>query len=213
MVDVAGRRSYDEGMTWDWLNIIGTVAFATSGAIVAMEEAYDLLGVVFLGLATSFGGGVLRNVLLGQPVAALWTQEVLLAVAVLATLAVFALPRSLLARWRPLEVFFDAVGLAAFSIQAATTAKSLGFPLIAVLVAAFLTGAGGGIIRDVLAHRKPMVFQPGALYGIWAIAAGAAIYLGWPAQGWAVAALGLLVVVLRLVSFYGHWSLPYRLLR
>ena len=197
-------------MTWDWLNIVGTLAFAASGALVAIEEEYDLLGVVFLGLATSFGGGVLRNVLLGQPVATLWSQELLLSVAVLATLAVFVLPRPWPARWQPLEVTFDAIGLAAFSIQAAIAATHMGFPLIAVLVAAFLTGTGGGIIRDLLARRKPMVFQPGVMYGVWAIGAGGAIYLGWPTQGWPLAVLGLLVVALRLLSFHGRWSLPYR---
>jgi len=197
-------------MDWDWLNLIGVVAFATSGAIVAMEEEYDLLGVVFLGLATSFGGGVLRNVLLGQPVTALWTQELLLGVAVVATLAVFVLPWRWLSRWQPLEMLFDAIGLAAFSIQAAITATTLGFPLLAVLAASFFTGTGGGIVRDLLAQRKPIVFQPGIMYGIWAMAAGLAIYLGWPQHGGALTALGVLIVALRLVSFHRRWSLPYR---
>lgn len=197
-------------MSWDWLNIVGVIAFATSGAIVAMDEGYDLLGVVFLGLATAFGGGVLRNVLLGQPVATLWEQESLLVVAALATLAVFLLPRALLKRWLSLEVIFDAIGLAAFSIQAALIATQLGFPLIAVLIAALLTGCGGGILRDLLAHRKPLVFQPGIVYGLWAIAAGLAIYLGWPREGWPLALLGGLVVALRLVSHHQRWSLPFR---
>ena len=200
-------------MDWDWLNLVGIVAFATSGAIVAMEEEYDLLGVIFLGLAASFGGGVLRNVLLGQPVASLWSQEGLLVVAVLATVTVFVMPRRWLTRWQSLEVFFDAIGLAAFSIQAGIVATTLGFPLIAVLVASFLTGTGGGIIRDVLAHRKPLVFQPGIMYGVWAMSAGAALYFGWPKQGWPILALGLIVVALRLFSYYGRWSLPYRPLR
>ena len=104
-------------MDWDWLNIIGVVAFATSGAIVAMEEGYDLLGVIFLGLATSFGGGVLRSVLLGQPVTALWTQKGLLLVASLAMFVVFVTPRRWLARWQPLEVVFDAMGLAPFEAR------------------------------------------------------------------------------------------------
>lgn len=197
-------------MSWEWLNIIGTVAFATSGAIVAMEEGYDLLGVVFLGLATAFGGGVLRNVLLGQPVTALWAQEWLLMVAVLATLAVFVLPRRWLQRWRALEVPFDAVGLAAFSIQAALIATELGFPLLAVVVASFLTGAGGGIIRDMLAHRRPLVFQPRIIYGAWAMSAGLAVYLGWPRQAWTLAVLGGAVVALRLLSYHRRWSLPHR---
>lgn len=197
-------------MDWDWLNLIGAVAFATSGALVAIEEEYDLLGVIFLGLATAFGGGVLRNVLLGQPVASLWAQEGLMLVAVGATLAVFLMPRKWLLRWTSLEVLFDAIGLAAFSIQAAIIATNLGFPLIAVLIASFLTGAGGGIIRDVLAHRKPLVFQPGIIYGAWAMSAGLAVYMGWPKQGWPVALLVVLVVAFRLTSYYQRWTLPKR---
>lgn len=197
-------------MDWDWLNIVGIVAFATSGAIVAMDEGYDVMGVVFLGLATSFGGGVLRNLMLGQPVATLWAQEGLLGVAVLATLVAFCTPRRWLERWQVLEVGFDAVGLAAFSIQAAITATTLGFSLIAVIAASFLTGTGGGIIRDLLAHRKPLVFQPGTTYGIWAMTAGLAIALGWPRHGWPLALLGLAIVTLRLVAYHRGWSLPYR---
>lgn len=198
-------------MDWDWLNIVGVVAFATSGAIVALEEGYDILGVVFLGLATAFGGGVLRNVLLGQPVVVLWDQEGLLLVAVAATIIVFMMPLRWLKRWQHLEVIFDAIGLAAFSLQAAQIATGLGFPLIAVLTACFLTGTGGGIIRDLLAHRKPLVFQPGVIYGAWAMSAGLALYLGWPRQGWPIVLLGGLVVALRLLSYYQKWSLPHRL--
>lgn len=64
-------------MTWDVLSIIGTIAFAISGAIVAMEEEYDILGVYILGIVTAFGGGAIRNLLIGVPVSALWEQGVL----------------------------------------------------------------------------------------------------------------------------------------
>lgn len=61
-------------MTWEVLSMIGTVAFAVSGAIVAMEEEYDILGVYILGIVTAFGGGAIRNLLIGVPVSALWEQ-------------------------------------------------------------------------------------------------------------------------------------------
>ncbi len=64
-------------MTWEVLSIIGTVAFAISGAIVAMEEEYDILGVYILGIVTAFGGGAVRNVLIGVPVSVLWQQQTL----------------------------------------------------------------------------------------------------------------------------------------
>lgn len=55
-------------MTWDVLNMIGTLAFAVSGAIVAMEEDFDIFGVMILGFTTAFGGGTIRNLLIGIPV-------------------------------------------------------------------------------------------------------------------------------------------------
>lgn len=197
-------------MEWDWLNIVGIVAFATSGAIVAMEEGYDLLGVLFLGFATAFGGGILRNVLIGESAAAVWSQGLLMGVALGAILIAFCLPRAILVRWRRLEVYFDAIGLAAFSIQAAIHTAERGFPLIAIMVAALLTGAGGGIIRDLLAHRKPMVFQRDNVYGAWALLAAAAIGLGWPRHGAPLALLMALVVGLRMASVFWRWSLPHR---
>ena len=55
-------------MNWELFSIIGTIAFAVSGAIVAMEEEYDILGVYVLGLVTAFGGGIIRNLLIGKPI-------------------------------------------------------------------------------------------------------------------------------------------------
>lgn len=197
-------------MEWEWLNILGIVGFASSGALVAMEERYDLLGVVFLAFATSFGGGVLRNVLLGQPVAVLFQQDLLFGVALTAALVLFFLPRAWVAPWRRLETLFDACGLAAFSIQAAMLTTQMGFPVAAVVVAALLTGAGGGIIRDVLARRRPAVFQPETLYGVWAMVAAGAIALGWPQRGWPIAFLVAFVVIMRLASVVYRWGLPVR---
>lgn len=198
-------------MEWDWLNIIGVLAFASSGALVAMEEGYDLLGVLFLGFATSFGGGILRNILLGVPASAVWSQGPLLWVALAVIVVVFCLPRKAIARWERPSLFLDAIGLAAFAIQAALMAKGLGFPLSAVVVSALLTGAGGGIIRDLLAHRKPMVFQhEHPLYGVWAMVAAVVIGLGWPQDPFAIMGLLIAIVALRMASVVWDWRLPRR---
>ncbi len=198
-------------MEWDWLNIIGVLAFASSGALVAMEEGYDLLGVLFLGFATSFGGGILRNILLGVPASAVWSQGPLLWVALAVIVVVFCLPRAAIARWERPSLFLDAIGLAAFAIQAALMAKGLGFPLSAVVVSALLTGAGGGIIRDLLAHRKPMVFQhEHPLYGVWAMVAAVVIGLGWPQDPFAIMGLLIAIVALRMASVVWDWRLPRR---
>ena len=76
-------------MAWEVLSIIGTVAFAISGAIVAMEEEYDILGVYILGIVTAFGGGAIRNLLIGVPVSALWEQGSLFLIALVSITIVF----------------------------------------------------------------------------------------------------------------------------
>ena len=82
-------RKDEKALTWEILNIIGTIAFAISGAIVAMEEEYDILGVYFLGLITAFGGGAIRNLLIGVPISALWDQGPLFLTAIIVITIVF----------------------------------------------------------------------------------------------------------------------------
>lgn len=193
-------------------SIIGTIAFAVSGAIVAMEEEYDILGVYVLGLVTAFGGGVVRNLLIGMPVTTLWSQGYLLKIALIAMTIAFVLPIRWILRWRRSEAFFDAIGLAAFAIQGALYATEMKHPLSAVLVAAMLTGIGGGIIRDVLAGRKPLVLKD-EIYAVWAMLAGLAIGLGWVESTIELLILFVIVITFRMLSVYYKWKLPRRSLR
>jgi len=190
---------------------VGTIAFAVSGAIVAMEEEYDMLGVYLLALVTAFGGGATRNLLIGVPVSALWEQGGLFAAALAASTLIFFIPNlwfRFLKQWR----FFDAVGLAAFAIQGALYAVEMERPMIAVVVAALLTGSGGGVIRDVLAGRKPLIFHD-EIYGMWAMLAGLIVGLGFGREGWELFALLALIVTLRMLTIARGWKLPKRKLR
>ncbi|WP_213524934.1 trimeric intracellular cation channel family protein [Paenibacillus sp. J31TS4] len=191
------------------MSVIGTIAFAASGAIVAMEEDYDILGVYVLGLVTAFGGGVVRNLLIGVPVTMLWEQGMLLKIALLAMTLIFLLPSIWIQRWRTWESFFDAIGLAAFSIQGALYAVTMQHPLSACIVAAMLTGAGGGIIRDVLARRKPLVLRD-EIYAGWSILAGICIGLGFARSTMEIVVLFLVVITMRMLSVHFKWRLPKR---
>jgi uncharacterized membrane protein YeiH len=194
-------------MNWELLNLVGTAAFAITGALVGIEERYDLLGVFVLGLVTAFAGGIIKNLLIGVPPTVLWQQGGLLVAALLAVAVTVLLPASWLARWRRPVLFFDALGLAAFAIQAALQAQALRLPGSAMLVAAVLTGVGGGVVRDVLSGRKPLVFRD-EVYAVWALLAGLVVWLGWaatPVGGWALFAA---IVVLRMASVRWHWRLP-----
>lgn len=198
-------------MEWEFqmFSLIGTIAFAVSGAIVAMEEEYDILGVFVLGLVTAFGGGVVRNLLIGVPITTLWSQGLFLKTAGIAILIVFVLPVNWIHHWKRSEAFFDAIGVAAFAIQGALYAVNANLPLSAVMVAAMLTGIGGGMIRDIMAGRKPLVLRD-EIYAVWAIAAGLAIGLGNLQRPWELFILFLLIVLFRMLSVYYKWKLPRR---
>jgi len=199
-------------MAWDVLSIIGTIAFAVSGAIIAMEEEYDLFGVYLLGIVTAFGGGAIRNLLIGVPVSALWEQEMMFQIALVAITAVFLFPNNLLKHWNRWGNFFDAIGLSAFAIQGALFAVQLGLPISATVVAAVLTGSGGGIVRDVLAKRKPLVLR-NEVYAVWAVITGLVIGLGIAKDDISLYMLFLLTTTLRVVSYLFKWRLPFRTIR
>ncbi|MCM3616174.1 trimeric intracellular cation channel family protein [Sutcliffiella horikoshii] len=199
-------------MTWEVFSIIGTIAFAISGAIVAMEEEYDILGVYILGIVTAFGGGAIRNLLIGVPISALWEQGMLFQVALVAMTTVFLFPNNLLKHWRKWGNFFDAIGLAAFAIQGALFATGMNHPISAVVVAAVLTGSGGGIIRDLLAGRRPLVLRA-EIYAAWAILAGLIIGFGIASSPVQLYILFVGIVSLRVLSYTYKWKLPNRSLQ
>ncbi|VEF49417.1 YvgT [Bacillus freudenreichii] len=86
-------------MVWDVLNIVGTRAFVISGAIIAIEEDYDILGAYVLGFITAFGGGTIRNLLIGIPIQEIWQQGNFFIVAFIAITLVFLLPNDWLQYW------------------------------------------------------------------------------------------------------------------
>jgi uncharacterized membrane protein YeiH len=191
--------------------IIGIVAFAASGAMVAMEENYDIFGALVLGLVTAFGGGIIRNLLIGIPVTTLWNQGPMLITAAVSILILYILPDSLIRHWKKGEAFFDAIGLSAFAIQGALYAVNAGLPLSAVMAAAMLTGIGGGIVRDMMAGRKPLVLRD-EIYACWALAAGLVVGIFQPDQTWQLVSLFAVIIILRMLSVHYRWRLPRRTL-
>ncbi|TQR12945.1 trimeric intracellular cation channel family protein [Psychrobacillus soli] len=195
-------------MTWDILNIIGTIAFAISGVLIAIEEDYDLFGMYVLGFTTAFGGGLIRNLLMGITIENFWLQDHLFEIAFLAITVFYLLPKKWRSKWKNRVVFFDAIGLAAFAIQGANYAVSIDAPLIVVIIAACMTGAGGGMLRDLFAGRKPMILSSG-IYAFWAVLVGIAIGLDWIHGPYSTFSLLLSIVILRILSVYFNWNLPY----
>ena len=196
-------------MAWEFFSIIGTIAFAISGAIIAMEEEYDLFGVYILGIVTAFGGGAIRNLLIGLPVTTLWGQDMMFQIAIVAITLFFLFPHRLIQHWHRWGNFTDAIGLSAFAIQGALYAVKLDMPISAVIVAAVLTGSGGGIVRDLLAGRKPLVLRD-EIYGVWAASAGLVIGLDVLTGDLLLYVLFVAIIALRVLSYTRKWRLPLR---
>ncbi|MEY4606720.1 MAG: hypothetical protein RLY45_1480 [Actinomycetota bacterium] len=195
------------------LEVIGTLAFAISGGAVAVRSGMDWLGVVVLAVVTAVGGGTLRDLLIGaEPV--WWIDRewpVLLAAAGGLAMIVVAhrTPRADVDSQRAALVA-DAVGLGAFTVTGVLLALEAGIAPWAAVVLGVVSGAGGGVLRDVLAQRRPLILV-GQIYALAALAGAAAVALldeiSAPAQltRWLGVAI---VVVIRIVAIRRQWSLP-----
>ncbi len=185
----------------------GIFAFAFTGAQVGIRRRLDLFGVLVLGIVTSTGGGLMRDVMLDRTPLVLVREEYLalsLAGAVLSILlAASRVP--LLGKARLLA---DSVGLGAFAAAGSFAAMDAGLPLPAVVVIAIVTANGGGVIRDVLAARIPMVLR--SEINATATAAGAVVAWYLESQSPGLAGLGALVTTagLRFAGTMFDWHLP-----
>ncbi|WP_432561798.1 trimeric intracellular cation channel family protein [Kineococcus sp. SYSU DK003] len=159
------------------LELVGVFAFALDGALTAMRATHlDLFGVVTLGIVTAVGGGILRDVLLGELPPATFRTWYYLATATAGALAAFWGHRLLARMSRPILVF-DTVGLSLFSVTGAQLAVDAGLGAGQAILLGGLTGVGGGTLRDVLVRRVPGILT-GGLYALPALCGAAVAVLG-----------------------------------
>jgi uncharacterized membrane protein YeiH len=192
-----------------FLQVIGTIAFAVSGALVAGRRKMDWFGVVVLAVIVAVGGGSLRDLLLGiTPV--FWVQSIwfvfLSAVTALVTIPFMRLNFN----YRNYLLLSDAVGLAVFAVLGTQKALEVGANAFIAITMGVITGVFGGILRDVLANRDASI-----LYGdFYALAAliGCTIFV--LLRQISINPLHVLwisigvILVLRLIAIYRNWSLP-----
>lgn len=139
------------------IEVVGTVAFAISGIRLAAAKNFDWFGAYIVGLVTAIGGGTLRDLLLDIPV--FWMMQWwYLAVTALSLVAVI-LFRNLLVRREALLFMFDTVGLALFCVIGIQKSLAVGYPMWVAAVMGVITGAFGGVLRDILINEEPLVFR------------------------------------------------------
>lgn len=192
------------------LDLIGVAVFAISGALAAGRRKLDLIGVIALASVTAIGGGTIRDLLLDRhPIFWLADPSYLLVIlgAALLTLAWVRVAR---VPWPTLDVA-DALGLALFSVSGTQIAERAGMPAIACVLLGTVTGAAGGVVRDVLTAQVPAVLREGSLYATAAIV-GTTLYVVLARLGASphfASLTGMAVVaVLRLAAIRWELTLP-----
>lgn len=198
-------------MTLDLLLVFvdrfGVFVFALSGGIVAVRKEMDVFGAVVLAVITAVGGGTFRDMILNEPV--FWLQDTLtLWLAIVGGVMAFYL-HSIVDAMKPIR-WADAIGLAVFAIAGAAKTASLGHGPLIVVIMGVMTGTGGGVLRDVVANRDPLLLKE----DIYATAAlvGAGLYAGMHfggfAEEWAFACGVLAAFALRGAALIFGWQLP-----
>ena len=201
------------------LELIGTVAFASSGAMIAIEKKMDIFGVNVLGATTAVGGGIMRDIILGLTPPGAFSHPVYVLVAALTSTILFVIayakPTAFESRvktdyYDKLMFWCDTAGLGIFTvvgIQAAVRAVGGEYVFFFVFIGT-LTGVGGGVLRDIMAGETPYILVK-HIYACAAIAGGIVCVVGRTAFGEAYGTiLGLAAtVLLRFLAAHFRWNL------
>lgn len=201
------------------MEVIGTVAFSCSGAMLAIKKHLDLLGIIVLGVVTACGGGMIRDVLIGNTPPNLFIHPIYVEVAIASAIVIFIIIKT-----KKFASLFnanaydwtmnilDAIGLGAFTVVGVNTAYSAGYGhyLFLTIFLGVITGVGGGLLRDIMALEIPAILRK----HIYACASlvGAIAYIimckvAIPSEiGLVLCAC--IVVIIRLLARQLEWNLP-----
>lgn len=204
---------------FDGSELIGTIAFAASGAMLAIDRKLDLFGVIFLGAITACGGGMMRDIILGILPPAAFRNPIFVLVAAITSILVFLFAYLKEQRyWQQRDRIdhyinlLDAIGLGIFSVIGAEVAMNRGYSdnMFLCMMMGMSTGVGGGILRDLLSRSIPAVLKK-RIYAVASIA-GAAVYYVMVCANLSnpLSMLGGMIttVIIRMLATHYLWDLP-----
>ena len=202
-----------------YMDLLGTIAFAVSGAITAIRKNMDIFGVIVLAVVTATGGGLLRDVIIGDVPPVMFRNPFYVGVAAVTAVVVFTIAyfhpqpsQTMTAIYDILLFWFDTLGMAAFTVDGVVLGIEHGYRenLFLLVFVAEITGVGGGMIRDILGNQIPDILCQ-HVYALASIAGGLVcgilvqlvpdIHIG-------MAAGFLVTVMLRWMAAHFQWNLP-----
>ncbi|MBQ3857705.1 MULTISPECIES: trimeric intracellular cation channel family protein [Segatella] len=190
------------------IEFIGTFAFAMSGIRLAGAKQYDWFGGFVCGLVVAIGGGTIRDVMLGQT--PFWMTSPIYLICTMLAQVVFIIFHHILKKLDNAWLVFDTLGLALFTIAGIQKSLALGYPFWVAITMGCITGAAGGVIRDVLLNNEPVIFQK-EIYAIACVIGGVVYQLMWMAGVSLYITVPSVFVVVCLIRFLAvryHISLP-----
>lgn len=201
------------------MELVGTVAFASSGAMLGIRRKMDVFGVIVLGITTAAGGGLIRDLILGVNPPVMFQKSVYAITAAITSLVLFVLmyvraqlfSGSIAVWYDRIMMLCDTIGLGIFTVVGSSAAVAAGYADNRFLIAfvGVMTGVGGGVLRDIMAGTMPYIF----VKHVYAVAslAGALLFaffypymtrLGGMMLGAAV------VMLIRFLAAHYRWNLP-----
>lgn len=201
------------------MDILGTIAFAISGAMVAIKKEMDIFGVNILAIITAVGGGMLRDVLIGDVPPEMFQNPIYTLVAVIIANSVFVyaywnkknVKSSYVNLYEKTLFLFDTLGLAVFTVDGVNAGMHSEFNsnMFLVVFLGVITGVGGGVLRDTMANELPYIFVK-HIYACASILGAVVTVYCWKYLGEnpAIFAGFFVIIVIRLLAAHYKWDLP-----
>ena len=201
------------------IELIGIIAFAVSGALVAMKKNFDIFGIIVLGVITAVGGGAIRDIILGINPPAMFRNSLYVFVAFLTSIVSFGFGALAALKFKKnrkffidIVNFFDAIGLGVFAVTGTNTAIVNGHAdnaFLAIFVGV-VTGIGGGMLRDILAGKIPFVLYKDVYASAAIIGASMyyVMYINHVNSFVSVSSAILVTILIRILATFYHLGLP-----
>ncbi len=199
------------------INIIGTIAFALTGAMIAIRKGMDIFGVNIIAITTTVGGGVIRDIIIGRFPPEMFQNPLYAGIAVVTANIVFlflyvrkkSIPKNWVNIYEKLVFLFDTLGLASFTVNGVNAAMDMTQNVFLIVFLGVITGVGGGLVRDIMANRRPYIFVK-HIYASAALVGALTTAWMWKHIGKNMAmTMGfVLVVLIRVCAAYFKWNLP-----